>query len=108
MNGFNGLLHSASLCLVLAACIWQSVFAHFEEVVSQEKTSEGILHCLHHRNYVVQDLLRANLVALYVDAASCDKQIYPWYNFRGMLDSLVDIDHLPPPSSVIFEVILEF
>jgi hypothetical protein len=108
VNDFNRLLDSSVFCLVAAPCIRQALFAHLEEVVAQEESSKGILDSLHHRNDIIQNLLRANLVALDIDATGCNEEVKSRYDLRCMLHSLVNINHLPASPRVVLKVVFEF
>jgi hypothetical protein len=108
VDHFNCLLHTSVFSFILAAGIGESVFAHFEKIVSEEESSDGVLDSFHHLEDVFKDSVRAFIVALNVDTTDGDEEIKPWDDAGGVLDGLVQVDHSSTSAEIVFEVVFEF
>lgn len=108
MDDFNCLLNTSVFSFILAAGIGESVFTHFEKIVSEEESSYGILYGFHHLKDVFEDSVRAFVVALNVDTANCNEEVKPWDDAGGVLDGLIQVDHSSASAEIVFEVVFEF
>ncbi len=108
MDHFNRFFHTSVFSFIFAAGIGESVFAHFEKIVSEEESSDGVLDGFHHLEDVFEDSVRAFIVALNVDTADCDEEVKPWDDAGSVLDGLVQVDHSSASAEIVFEVVFEF
>lgn len=89
MDYLNRILYASCLWLILASCIWKSVLAHLQEIVSEEKSSDWILDGFHHLKDVLQNSIWSFIVTLDVYATDCDQEIQSWNDIRCVLDCLI-------------------
>ena len=73
VNSLDSFLHTPCFSLILTSSIRKTIFAHLQEIVSQEKSSQRILYGFHHWNYIVENLVWTLLMTLNVNTACSDQ-----------------------------------
>jgi len=107
-NEVNGICHIAILwAFKLRAHIRELVLHHFEQVVSQEEASDGLLHSLDHVEEVSQYQLDWRFFGLDVGRANCDQQIESRDDVAGVLHRLVQVAHLSSSLLLLDEMVLQ-
>lgn len=92
---------------IFGVFIRESIFAHFEEVISKKETSGRMLDSLDHFKEVEKYFLCSDFVSLNVNGSDCDEKVESWNEFSRMLYRFIEIHHFSASPVFFSEILFE-